>query len=215
MKTAIKTLFATALTAIVLTSSAFTTFAKEGDKNPSEISTVSGINMIKVKGNVTVYLSQGTKESFRVETEEPEAKVTFKRVGDKLLIDAVDNKTTTVFLTVKNLVRIDAYDNAVVMARRGFNVPVLQVFTQDNAKVEVNVVAQDVYTVIKDASSLKLSGSADRHISVKGEASNLNVTRFAALKTTSSTPLFAAVPDLDAQLAEAANLVVISSKNSK
>ncbi|PTS98747.1 hypothetical protein DBR11_14090 [Pedobacter sp. HMWF019] len=215
MKTAIKTLFATALTAIVLTSSAFTTFAKEGDKNPSEISAVSGFNMIKVKGNVTVYLRQGTKESFRVETDQPEAKVSFKRDGNKLFIDAADDQATTVYLTVKDLKRIDASENAVVKSTGCFKLPVLQVFVQDNAKVEVNVVAQDVYTVIKDASSLKLSGSTDRHISVKGEASNLNVTRFAALKTTSSTPLFAAAADLDAQLAEATNLAVMSSKNSK
>jgi hypothetical protein len=213
MKTAIKTLFATALTAIVLTSSAFTTFAKEGDKNPSAVSTISGTTMIKVTGNLKVYLTQGTKEGFRVETDQTEAKVSFKREGNKLFINSTGDETTTVYLTVNDLKRIDASENAIVKSTGRFNLPVLQVFVQDNAKVDVNVVAQDVYTVTKDASTLKLSGSAERHVSVIADASKINVNQFAALKTVSSSPVFHA--DLDAQLAESVNIAVTSSNVSK
>jgi hypothetical protein len=191
MKTAIKTLFATAFTAIVLTSSAFATFAKEGDKNPSSSEAASGYNMIKVKGNVLVYLCQGTKENVRVETEQSETKVSFKREGNKLLINATGNERATVFLTVKDLKRIEASENALVKSTGRFNLSLLQVFVQDKAKVDVNVVAQDVYTVVKDASTLKISGSTDHHLSEKDNDSNLNVTHFAALKTDSSSPFFA------------------------
>ena len=210
MKTAIKTLFATALTAIVLTSSAFTTFAKDADKTPSAISAVSGFNMIKVTGHVTVYLTQGTKEKIRVESEDQnESKVSFKREGKKLLISSEDGQTATVYLTVKDLQRIEASEQSIVKSTGRFNLPVLQIFLKDNAKADVNVTAQDVYTVVVNPSSIKLSGCADRHISVKNDASTLNVTRFAAVTVGASQPVFATV-DLDAQFAETTNLIVVA-----
>nr|WP_199077201.1 DUF2807 domain-containing protein [Pedobacter sp. ASV19] len=214
MKTAIKTLFATALTALILTSCTFTTSAQEGSPKTDMASVVSGTSMIRVIGNVTIYLRQGDQEKIRVETGQSEAKVYLKRNGSKLFIRSESSQPSFVYLTVKNLMRIDASENATVKTSGCFTVPVLQVFAEDQAKVDVKVVAQDVYTVIKDSSSLKLSGSTDRHVSEKRDASNLNVTRFAALKTTSPSNLLAAA-DLDAQLAEAVNVVAVLSGNFK
>ncbi|PTT02157.1 hypothetical protein DBR11_05480 [Pedobacter sp. HMWF019] len=214
MKTAIKTLFATALTAVILTSSAFNTSAQEANTKTTIASVVSGTSMIRVIGNVTIYLRQGDQEKIRVETGQSEAKVYLKRNGSKLFIRSESSQPSFVYLTVKNLMRIDASENAIVKTSGCFTVPVLQVFAENQAKIDVKVVAQDLYTVIKDDSYLKLSGSADRHVSEKRDASNLNVTRFAALKTTSPSNLLTAA-DLDAQLAEAVNMALILPKNSK
>lgn len=212
MKTAIKTLFATTLTAIVLTSSAFTTFAQV--KNPSVSSTVSDYNKIKVTGNVTVYLNQGTKQDVRIETDQPETKVLFKREGGKLTISTAENETATVYLTVKDLQRIEASGYSLVRSNGKVNFPLLQIFVQDDAKVDVNVTSQDLYTVVKGTSVLKLSGSTSRHTSIKDDASKLNTTNFAAAHVISSKPMFANV-DLDAQFAESLNLASAISKGSK
>ena len=206
MKTTIKTLFATALTAVVLTSSAFATFAKESDKNLPVLKAGSDLNMIKVTGNVKVYLSQGAKENIRVAADESEAKVSLKRVGGKLEISSTGDQTAIVYLTVKNLVRINASDKAIVKSVGNLNLVNLQVFSNDNAKVDLSVTAQDVYTVVEDASSLKLSGSTSRLTSVKDDASKLNTKNLqAAIKTASVTPVYAKV-DLDAQFAQSLNL---------
>ncbi|MBB6498872.1 GIN domain-containing protein [Pedobacter cryoconitis] len=206
MKTTIKTLFATALTAVVLTSSAFATFAKENDKNLPALRAVSDLNMIKVTGNVKVYLSQGAKENIRVAGDESDAKVSLKRVGGKLEISSVGDNTAIVYLTVKNLVRINASDKAVVKSLGNLTLANLQIFSKDGSQVDLNVTAQDVYTEVEDASSLKLSGSTGRLTSVKDDASKLNTKNFqAAIRTASAAPVFAKV-DLDAQFAQSLNL---------
>lgn len=206
MKTTIKTLFATTLTAVVLTSSAFATFAKENDKNLPALRAVSDLNMIKVTGNVKVYLSQGAKENIRVAGDESDAKVSLKRVGGKLEISSVGDNTAIVYLTVKNLVRINASDKAVVKSLGNLTLANLQIFSKDGSQVDLNVTAQDVYTEVEDASSLKLSGSTGRLTSVKDDASKLNTKNFqAAIRTASAAPVFAKV-DLDAQFAQSLNL---------
>ncbi|QNK64008.1 DUF2807 domain-containing protein [Pedobacter sp. PAMC26386] len=214
MKTAIKTLFATALTAIVLTSSAFTTFAKDGGKGSSTVNTAYELKMIKVKGNVKVYLSLGAKEDIRVETNQSEVKVSLKRTGERLLISSTENNQVTVYLTVKNLSRIDAADNAVVKTSSHFNLATLQIFLQDDAQANVDVTAQDIYSVIKDGSSLKLSGSTDRLTSIKAVASKLNTNNFRIASIISSTPVFATI-DLDAQFTESLNLASLTHRASK
>jgi hypothetical protein len=63
MKTLTKTLFAAALTAVVLTSSAMTTFAAEPVSKEVTAASVAGFNKIWVSGNVKIVLTQGDKQS--------------------------------------------------------------------------------------------------------------------------------------------------------
>lgn len=216
MKTVIKTLFATALTAVVLSSSAFASFAKDEDKKPSVQEAVSGFNMIKVKGNVRVYLIQGNKESLRLEPGQSDARISLDRKGQKLTISSNDFEMTTVYLTVKNLQRIEVSEQAVVKSNGHFELPLLQIFVQDDAKVDVNITAQDLYTVIKDRSSLKLSGKTELLTLIKDDASKLNTSKLAVARTTVSKPVFAAI-DIDAQFDESLNfnLAAINSKHLK
>ncbi|MBB6498874.1 GIN domain-containing protein [Pedobacter cryoconitis] len=213
MNTTIKTVFATAMTAVVLTSSAFTTFAKENEKNPlSLITSTSSLNMIRVKGNVKVYLIQGAKEDIKVITDQQGEKVSLKREGKKLLISSTEQNRAIVYLTVKDLIRIDASDNAIVKSSGDFNLTNLQIFLQDDAQVNMDVKAQDVYTVIKDGSSLKLSGSTARLTSVKDGASKLNTNNFSATSTTASAVPLTTKADLDTQFADTLNFVSLINR---
>ncbi|MGY0036385.1 GIN domain-containing protein [Pedobacter sp. NJ-S-72] len=209
MKTAIKTLLATALTAIVLTSSAFATYAKDGDKNPPVLMNTANFSMIKVEGNVRVYLSQGNKENISIETNQSGEKVSLKRQGQKLLISATGDQMVDVYLTVKNLVRIDASGNAIVKSNGRLELTNLQIFLQNEAKANVEVTARDIYTVIKDESSLKLSGSTALLTSIKDDASKLNTKNFAATASTSSRLVFGKI-DLERQFADSLSLVSLS-----
>ena len=62
MKTLAKTLFAAALTAVVFTSSAISTFAAESVEAETKISSFSKFNRIWVSGNVKIILTQGDKQ---------------------------------------------------------------------------------------------------------------------------------------------------------
>lgn len=189
MKTAIKTLFITALTGIILIFSVYAGLAKESD--PLVNAAVSGCSKIEVRGNITVFISQGTKEGARVQTDEPMAKVSLKRKGTKLMISSSEKERVMLYLTVKDLQRIDAADHAIVRSTGKVRFPVLQIFVEGNAEVEVNVISKDLYTVIKQGAILKLSGSTDRHTSVKDDTSLLNTNSFAAAVTNLIEPGFA------------------------
>jgi hypothetical protein len=208
MKTAIQTLFASALTVLVLSSSAFTTFAKDGiEKNTSShVSAAAGYNMIKVNGNVQVYISQGNKESIRVVTSGAGDKVSVQKEGKKLLISSSEEMPASVYVCVKDLKRIEASDRSSVKSQGNIDLSVLQVFLSEQASAELNVNTEGLYTVVKDGSDLKLSGKSEEHILVKGQSSTVKTTGFVSEKTESSELSFAAPVDLDAQFEESLKL---------
>lgn len=214
MKTAIKTLFAVTLTAVVLTSSAFTSFAKEGDKSLSSLVSSSSYTMIQTNGNVRLHLKQGNKESIRIETAIEGDQVSVTQTGQKLKISSNTITPADVYITVKDLKRIDASGQSEVMTSGAFNVTVLQVFLQDGALANVNVNANGIYTIVKDHSRLKLSGKSNEHISVKESGSKLNTTNFACAKTETNESLLAFV-DLDAQFAETIDMAKVTFKALK
>jgi len=66
MKTLAKTIFAAALTAVVLTSSAVATFAAEPVKAETKTPSLSSFNRIWVSGNVKIVLTQGDKQNVEI-----------------------------------------------------------------------------------------------------------------------------------------------------
>lgn len=178
MKTAIKTLFASALTAIVLTSSAFTTIAKE--KSPTNTSTSMKFNKVVVTGNANVVLIQGNKEAVNSYDEVQSGNTTVQQMGYTLYINSTDK--STIYVHVKDLQRIDAAETARVKTRGAFDLAVLQIFLKDNAKATVDAVVGSLYTEISGQSDLKLSGSSTEHRLVKNDVSRLNQTDFVIAK---------------------------------
>jgi hypothetical protein len=179
MKTAIKTLFASALTAIVLTSSAFTTFAK--DTNPVSASANVKFNKVVVTGNAKVVLVQANSESIST-NEELTANTTVQQKGYTLYINSTEQSPATIYISVKDLQRIDAANTAEVKTRGNFDLAVLQIFLKDGAKANVNAKVGSLYTDMKDQSDLKLSGSSAEHNLVRNDVSKLNLNDFVIAK---------------------------------
>lgn len=183
MKTSIKTLIASSLTAILLTSTIFAGNVSATEKTPKTISATSGIKRISVKGNVEVTIIQRKAESINY-TEENIGKAKVIREGDILRISSVDDRDVTKLIVyVNDLYRIEATDNAVVKTNGKLKIKFLQVFLKGNAKAELNTNTEGLYTIIKDNADLKLSGSTDNHILVMSKTPKLTIDRFAALKT--------------------------------
>lgn len=179
MKTSIKTLFASALTAIVLTSSAFTTFAKE--KEPVSTSANVKFNKVVVTGTAKVVLVQDYTESIN-SNEELNENTTVKQKGYTLYINSTEKSPSTIYVHVKDLQRIDVSNTANVNTRGNFDLNVLQIFLKDEAKAKVNATVGSLYTDMKDQSDLKLSGSSAEHHLVRNDVSKLNLTDFVIAK---------------------------------
>ncbi|WP_316819886.1 GIN domain-containing protein [Pedobacter gandavensis] len=178
MKTAIKTLIASTLTAIVLTSSAFTTIAKE--KSPMEMAATLQFNKIVVTGNAKVILVQGNKEGIRSYDTIEEMNTTVKQKGYTLYINSTDN--STIYVQVKDLQRIDVANTASVKTSGKFDLAVLQIFLKDEAKANVNAKVASLYTNMSDESDLKLAGSSIEHQLVRNGVSKLNLNDFVIAK---------------------------------
>lgn len=184
MKTSVKTLFASTLTAIVLSTSAFTSVAASQRENFSELSTTIDFNKVVITGNVNVELIQSEKQRVVIYEAYNKNLTTVTQKGDKLFINSKEDEPIHITIYVKDLQRIDASNRVSVITRGRFASNVLQVFLQDNAKAYVSGDIGSLYTLVKDRSELKLKGTSKDHVSVKSKVAKLNTVQFASLKTT-------------------------------
>lgn len=181
MKTLAKTFFASALTLIVLASSAFSSSAV--DKTISPAVSVD-FNKVIVTGNARVVLIQSDKPHVMMPENYNKEATTIVQKADKLYITSTEKEMIDIVVYVKDLQRIDACQKAIVNTKGKFTSKVLQVFLKDKASAYVNGDITSLYTVIKDNSSLRLKGSSKDHTVAKGKVAKLKADQFAALKTT-------------------------------
>ncbi|QIL37815.1 hypothetical protein G7074_00030 [Pedobacter sp. HDW13] len=186
MKTSIKSLIATSLTAIVLSSALFTTSVSATEKEPEKIIKISDFKRISVKGNVELTIVQ--KGSIGISYNDDNygtAKVV--QDGDALRITSTSPEKTKLTVVVNDIYRIEASENAVVKTDGKLSTKYLQIFLRGNAHADINTSSEGLYTVIADDADLKLSGSTDNHTLVMGKSQKLTIDRFAALKTNISS----------------------------
>ena len=185
MKTLTKTLFAAALTAVVLTSSAMTTFATEQVATELVAPSVEGFNKIWVSGNVKIVLTQGDKPSVIGTSNYDSTKTSVQSKGQTLYINSMESGQVTINITVKDLQRVEAYGQSVVVTSNNFDVKYLQLFLNQNATAKIKTTVGGLYTVVKDNAVLKLNGTADKSTMVASNIKNVKLGDFASLKSES------------------------------
>ncbi|KQM76948.1 hypothetical protein ASE74_16880 [Pedobacter sp. Leaf216] len=186
MKTSFKTLIATSLTAIVLTSAAFTTSVSAREKDPENIIKIAAFKRVSVKGNIELTIIQRNAIGVAYNDDNTgTAKV--MQDGDNLKITSTSIEKVKLTIYVNDFYRIEASENAVVKTEGKLTTKYLQIFLKGNAHAEINTSTEGLYTVIAENADLKLSGSTDNHSLVMGNSQKLTIDRFAALKTNISS----------------------------
>ena len=185
MKTLAKTIFAAALTAVVLTSSAMATFAAEPVKAEAKTSSLSKFNRIWVSGNVKIVLTQGDKQNVEGESNYDAAKTSVSTDGKTLFINSEETSQVTLNITVKDLERIEAYGQSVVVTSNNFDVKYLQLFLSQSATARIKTTAGSLYTIVKDDAVLKLNGTASQSTMIASNMKNVKLANFASLKSES------------------------------
>ena len=185
MKNLTKTLFAAALTAVVLTSSAMTTFAAEPVVTELTAPSVEGFNKIWVSGNVKIVLTQGDKQSVVGTSNYDSTKTSVLSKGQTLYINSMESGQVTLNITVKDLQRVEAYGQSVVVTSNNFDVKNLQLFLNQSATAKIKTTAGSLYTVVKDNAVLKLNGTADKSIMIASNMKNVKLGDFASLRSES------------------------------
>ena len=185
MKTLAKTLFAVALTAVVFTSSAMSSFATEPAITETKTSNLPSFNRIWVSGNVKLVLTQGNKQNIAGAENFDSAKTYLKSDGKTLFINSTETKMVTINITMADLERIEAYGESVVLTSNNFEVKNLQLFLHQSANAKIKTTAGSLYTVVNEDAVLKLNGKANESTMVAGNMKNIKLSDFASLKSTS------------------------------
>ncbi|MGN8058752.1 GIN domain-containing protein [Pedobacter sp. 22163] len=185
MKTLAKTIFAAALTAVLFTSSAMATFAAEPVKSETKTSSLSKFDRIWVSGNVKLILTQGDKQNVAGMSNYDASKTSVSTDGKTLFINSMETSQVTLNITVKDLERIEAYGQSVVVTSNNFDVKNLQLFLSQSATAKIKTTASSLYTIVKDDAVLKLNGTAGESTMIAGNMKNVKLADFASLKSAS------------------------------
>lgn len=184
MKILTKTLIASALTGIILTSSTIATYAAVPSHKLVSFKTGTlTFNKVTISGNVKVILVKGQEEEVRIDEYYNTSKTTITRKGYNLLINSTEKYPVSITITVKDLNRIQAFGNASIVTKGTLNLTYLQIFLNDNATADIKTNANSMYTILKDESTLKLSGTADSHTYIANNMGNINFEDFVCQKT--------------------------------
>jgi len=179
MKTSIKTVFAAALTLVVLTSSAFaSTDVKEN--NVTILNQVKNINKIVVSGNVEVLLVQAPTESVKVYDSYYSKNALVQQENGVLRISSFQKETLTVAVYVRNLSSIEGRDNSRIKTYGKVNFLSLDVILKDKATADLNTTTVNLFTSVKDDANLKLGGSTSEYYAVLSSNAKLNMGCFVA-----------------------------------
>jgi hypothetical protein len=185
MKTLAKTIFAAALTAVVFTSSAMATIAAEPVKAETKTSSLSKFDRIWVSGNVKIILTQGDKQNVAGTSNYDAAKTSVSTDGKTLFINSLETSQVTLNITVKDLERIEAYGQSVVVTSNNFDVKYLQLFLGQSATAKIKTTTGSLYTIVKDDAVLKLNGTAGESTMIASNMKNVKLADFASLKSAS------------------------------
>lgn len=180
MKNLTKTLFAAVITAVVITSSAVSSFASvKSDPEPTSIRSKATFNRIWVSGNVKLVLRQGDVQQVVSSNEYDTSKLSVSTNGQTLYIKSEQPGLVTLDVTVKDLERIVAYGRSLVVTSNNFDVNYLQVFLHENAHAKIKTTAKSIYTVVNGDAKLKLNGTADQSTMVAANMKNVKLNDFA------------------------------------
>ena len=185
MKTLTKTVFATVLAAVVLTSSAMTTFAAEPFATELAAPSIKSFNKIWVSGNVKIVLTQGEKQSIIGTSNYDSTKTSVLSKGQTLYINSMESSQVTLNITVKDLQTVEAYGQSVVVTSNNFNIKNLQLFLNQSATAKIKTTVESLYTVVKDNAVLKLNGTAVKSTMVASNMKNVKLGDFASLSSES------------------------------
>ena len=203
MKTSIKTLFATALTLVVLTGSAFASTDVKSN-NVTVLNQVKIINKIEVNGNVEVLLVQAATESVKVYDSYYSKNALVQEKNGVLRISSFQKEKLTVAVYVRELSSIDVADNASVKTFGKVGFVALTINLKDQATANINANTISLTTSVKDNAVLKLSGTTTDHYAVLGSQAKMSMEQFAAENTSVKTiaPVYAKVTTVKAPTLE-------------
>jgi len=185
MKTQIITLF----TALVLSAGiASTSNAEVAPKkqNVTVLTDISAISKIEVRGNVELYISDGSADQVKVYNKYYAESALVKSRNGVLSIASYKAEKLVVWVTAADLRSVSVYDNAEVKSFGDLSKIEFAVDLHDNASAKLNLDAYSANVTLGDNATADLSGKVEHFSLVHSIGSTINNYNLAAVHITES-----------------------------
>jgi hypothetical protein len=141
---------------------------------------VTRVNEIEIHGNVQVYLTSGTTDQVKVYNNYYAENAMVQDQNGVLRITSYNTEKLVVWVTVNDLSKISAYDNAEVKSFGQFSAINLdmQLFDKASAKLNMDVYAANI--TLNDLSKAELAGNVTEATIQNDPSADLNIKGFTA-----------------------------------
>jgi len=194
MKTTIITI---ALFTATILGTTKTTFAadKNTDKSATILTEVSNISAIEIRGNVELYVSNGSTDQIKVYNQYYSDNAMVQDEKGVLRIASYGSQKLTVWVTAGQLQKLSAYDNASVKTFGKLSAINLDVALYNNATAQLDVDAFNAAITLNNDAKANLAGNINDGTIKYEQAILLNTTNLKAAHLVKTEKSFAAKSD--------------------
>jgi hypothetical protein len=166
-----------------------TTFA--ATTNNEEVATVltnvSQINKIEIRGNVQLFVSDGSADQVKVYNRYYAESALVQNDNGVLRIASYNAKTLVVWVTAADLRAISAYDNAEVKSFGNLSKIDLDVNLYNNASAQLSLDAFKANITVNDRAKADLTGNVTDYTLTHDQSASVNQTNLVAVNKADKT----------------------------
>lgn len=176
MKTLAITIFTVASIVFGIGNSAQAATTNNNNNAGIVLTDISKINKIEVYGNVKLYVSNGPADQVKVYNRYYAESALVQSQKGVLRISSYKTEKLEVWVTVKELAAITAYDNAEVKSFGNLSAIELDVKLYNNASATLNLDTYNARITMNDKTRANLSGTVNEYSLTRSVASSVNKT---------------------------------------
>jgi hypothetical protein len=183
MKTRILSFVTIAAIVLGISNTTFAATKTDATKN-NEVSTVltnvSKINKIEVRGNVELFVSDGSSDQVKVYNRYYSESALVQSQKGVLRITSYSDQKLVVWVTANQLNAITAYDNAEVKSFGKLSTIEMDVTLHNNAYAKLDMAGYSANITLNDRAKADLTGNVNECNLKYGRSTSVNSTNFAA-----------------------------------
>ena len=183
MKTTILTIAIALITVFGISSSTFAA-STTGQQVSTMLTGISNVSEIEVRGNVQLYVTTGNTDQVKVYNDYYAEDALVQEQNGVLRVSSYNAEKLVVWVTVTDLSKLTAYDNAEIKSFGKFSTLDLDVKLYNNASAQLDVDAISASISLNDHAKADISGTATEGKLKYARSAYLNVTNFAAAELT-------------------------------
>jgi hypothetical protein len=194
MKTQFLTIATIFTLALGTVSSTYASVKTDKDENSTILKDVSNINKIEIRGNVELYVSDGSADQVKVYNKYYKENALVQSQDGVLRISSYADQKLVVWVTANDLRAITAYDNAEVKSFGNLSKINLDVTLNNTASAKLDLDAYKANITVNDRAKADLTGNITDYNLVQEQSASVNHTNLAAENVSSKTNPIAVQP---------------------